>query len=74
MIDDLAAKIRANVDPAKRIEDYQAMARAFHEGYYAAPIASIPSLYAYNPKVVKEWRIQPGEAYISGYEHATPAP
>lgn len=49
------------------------MARTFHNGYYAVPIASVPSLYAYNPKVIKEWPMQPGEAYLSGYENAVRA-
>jgi peptide/nickel transport system substrate-binding protein len=74
VIDAMAAKIRANLDPAGRVDDYRAMARAFHEGYYAVPIASVPSLYAYNPKVVQAWAMQPGEAYISSYEHAAPPP
>ena len=73
VIDDLATKIRSNMDREKRVEDYRAMARTFHDGYYAVPIASVPSLYAYNPKVIKEWPMQPGEAYISGYENAVRA-
>ena len=74
VIDDMAARIRANVDPIRRVDDYRAMAREFHEGYYAVPIASVPSLYAYNPKVVQAWAMQPGEAYISSYELAAPPP
>ena len=73
VIDDLAAKIRASVDRAERAAAYRALAKAFHDNWFAVPIASVPSLYAYNPKVLKEWPMQPGEAYISGYEHAVRA-
>jgi ABC-type transport system substrate-binding protein len=72
-IDKLAAKIRAEIDRSKRIEDYRALAQLFYNGYYAVPIASVPSLYAYNPKVLSEWPLQPGDSYISGYERAVPA-
>jgi ABC-type oligopeptide transport system substrate-binding subunit len=72
-IDELAAKIKGDVDRQSRIKDYQALAREFYEKAYAVPIASVPSLYAYNPKVVSKWPLQPGEAYISGYDYATPA-
>ena len=72
-IDALAMKIRGDIDPGERIRDYQAMARAFHEEVNAVPIAAVPSLYAYNPKVLKDWPMQPGEAYLSGYEHAVAA-
>ena len=73
LIDGLAAKIRASVDPEKRVLEYRAMARAYHENWFAVPIASVPSLYAYDPKVIGDWPLQPGEAYISGYENATRA-
>ena len=73
VIDELAAKVRASVDHGERVEAYRAMARAFHENYFGVPIASVPSLYAYDPKVIKDWPMQPGEAYISGYENAVSA-
>lgn len=72
-IDDLAARIRGATDRAARIQVYQALAREFYDRYHAVPIASVPSLYAYNPKVLKAWPMQPGEAYISGYELAVAA-
>jgi len=73
IIDALAHKIRANLDTQKRMDDYHAMARVFYDGYFAVPIASVHSLYAYNPKVLKEWPLAPGDSYISGYEHAVRA-
>jgi ABC-type oligopeptide transport system substrate-binding subunit len=72
-IDELANKIRANTDSTKRVDDYRAMAREFYDRSYAVPIASVPSLYAYNPKVLKDWPMQPGEAYLSGYDRAVAA-
>ncbi len=73
VIDALSDQIRAAVDPDKRVEAYRAMAAEFHKNWFAVPIASVPSLYAYEPKVIKDWPMQPGEAYISGYEYAVPA-
>jgi peptide/nickel transport system substrate-binding protein len=72
-IDALSIKIRAEVDRAKRVEDYRALARMLFDGYYGVPIAAVPALYAYNPKVLKEWLLLDGDAYLSGYERAIPA-
>jgi ABC-type transport system substrate-binding protein len=72
-VDALSTKIRSEVDRAQRIEDYRALAQTLHDGYYAVPIAAVPALYAYNAKVLKEWPLQAGDAYLSGYERAVPA-
>jgi len=46
----------------------------FYDNYYAVPIAGVPSLYAYDPKVVVGWQSQPGDSYMGGYHRAMPAP
>jgi ABC-type transport system substrate-binding protein len=73
-IDELANSIRAEVDQAKRTAQYRALSRLFHENYYAVPIAGVPSLYAYDPKVVAGWQSQPGDSYMGSYHRAMPAP
>ena len=73
-IDELANSIRAEVDQAKRTAQYRALSRLFHDNYYAVPIAGVPSLYAYDPKVVAGWQSQPGDSYMGGYHRAMPAP
>jgi peptide/nickel transport system substrate-binding protein len=72
-IDVLANSIRAEVDQEKRIAQYRALAKVFHDNYYAVPIAGVPSLYAYDPKVLAEWPSQPGDSYMGGYHRAIPA-
>ena len=72
-IDALAMKIRADLDHAKRVQDYRELAQTIYNQYYAVPIASVPTLYAYNPKTISAWPLQPGESYIGGYERAQPA-
>jgi peptide/nickel transport system substrate-binding protein len=72
-IDALAVKIRGDLDHAKRVQDYRELAQAIYNQYYAVPIASVPTLYAYNPKMISAWPLQPGESYIGGYERAQPA-
>ena len=71
-LDALAAKARTAVDPKLRGEAYREMARLFHAGHHAVPIAVVPQLYAYNPKKIAAWPLPPGEAYIAGYERAVP--
>ena len=70
-LDKLANMIRGTADSAQRVLAYHALAREFYEHFYTVPIASVPSLYAFNAKVIRTWPLQPGEAYISGYEYAT---
>jgi peptide/nickel transport system substrate-binding protein len=72
-IDALSVKIRSEIDRAKRIEDYHALAQTLVDGYYGVPIAAVPALYAYDPKVLQEWLLLAGDAYLSGYERAVPA-
>ena len=72
-VDALAVKIRADLDHAKRVQDYRELAQTFVSQSYAVPIAAVPTLYAYNPKVIASWPLQPGESYIGGYERAVPA-
>jgi ABC-type transport system substrate-binding protein len=72
-IDALATKIRADLDHGKRVQDYRELAQTIYNQYHAVPIASVPTLYAYNPKTISAWPLQPGESYIGGYERAMPA-
>ena len=72
-IDEIAGRIRSTVDPVAREAVYQALATEFIDKAHAVSIASVPSLYAYNASKIGEWPLQPGEAYITGYEYATPA-
>jgi peptide/nickel transport system substrate-binding protein len=72
-IDVLANSIRAEVDQEKRTAQYRALAREFYDNYYAVPIAGVPSLYAYDPKVLADWPSQPGDSYMGGYHRAIPA-
>src|SRR5579885_431596 len=72
-IDALATKIRADLEHAKRVQDYRELAQTMYSHYYTVPIASVPTLYAYHPKVIASWPLQPGESYIGGYERAVPA-
>ena len=72
VVDALAAKARTSVDAKDRAAAYREMARVYHAGHHAIPIAVVPQLYAYNPKKIAAWPLPPGEAYISGYERAVP--
>lgn len=71
-IDDLAFAIRNEVDRDSRVRKYRALAQIFYENHYAVPIAAVPSLYAYDPKVVESWQSQPGDSYFGGYQRARP--
>jgi peptide/nickel transport system substrate-binding protein len=66
-------KILGEADRAKRVRLYHDLAQMMYKGYYAVPIAGVPALYAYNPKVLKSWPLPPGDAYAQGYEYAVPA-
>ena len=72
-IDALAMKIRADLDRAKRVQDYRELAQMIYSQYYTVPVAAVPTIYAYNPKAIAAWPLQPGESYIGGYERAVPA-
>ena len=66
--------IRDAVSTNRKVDlDLYELAQTFYNQYYAVPIASVPTLYAYNPKVISAWPLQPGESYIGGYERAQPA-
>ena len=71
--DALYDRILAEPDRAKRARLYRDLAQMMYDGYYAVPIAAVPALYAYNPKVLGSWPLPPGDAYAHGYEYAVPA-
>lgn len=72
-IDALAVAIRGEADAGKRREKYRELAKLFHDNYWGVPVAAVPSLYAYDPKVVSGWQSQPGDSYMGGYQRAMPA-
>jgi peptide/nickel transport system substrate-binding protein len=72
-IDELAIAIRGETDRDRRREKYRALARLLRDNEWAAPIAAVPSLYAYDPKIVSSWQSQPGDSYMGGYQRAMPA-
>ena len=72
-IDALAIAIRGEADAGKRRDKYRELARLFHDNYWGVPVAAVPSLYAYDPKVVSGWQSQPGDSYMGGYQRAMPA-
>ena len=72
-IDELAVAIRSENDRAKRVEKYQALARFMYDNHLGGTIAGVPSLYAYDPKIVSGWQSQPGDSYMGGYFRAMPA-
>ncbi len=72
-LDKLFAAVIAESDRAKRVQLYRQLWQRLYGEYYAVPIAAVPALYAYDPKVVANWPMPPGDAYATGFEHAVRA-
>ena len=71
-IDALSDKVHGSIEFTDRLKHYRDMAELFYNQSLAVPIASAPTLYAYDPKKLDSWQLTPGDSYLGGYERATP--